>query len=409
MISKWITDQSIGIDLIVGILDGKTLIFSTFFRSTEIKRFTVQSKLNPNVVLLRLFPSIKAETMVHFFKAPIEGVVLQCYGAGNFPNNRLDLMAILKEATDRGVLVLSVTQCITGTVSGIYATGKALLDIGIIPGNDMTPEAALTKLTYVLAKEDLSLNEKKALLETNISGEMTVLQFKGTSSRRTSLAQDQEDDLILAVAKQLKVKTSDEMEGIRQVLFPSILCAAVHTGQTAKLEYLKNTFEADFTTSDYDARTPLHVAASEGNVAVVEYLLKSGASVHARDRNNDTPLLCAIKSCQRDVVRSLIACGAHLQLSSLELGEELGSLARLGSKKRISCYKLAGASLNACNLSRQTPLHCAVETGQLKVVQFLLEHGVEMTKKDVFGRTPLDIAKVLNKVEITNLLQKYMV
>ena len=140
----------------------------------------------------------------------------------------------------------------------------------------------------------------------------------------------------------------------------------------------------------------------------MEYLLKSGASVHARDRNNDTPLLCAIKSCQRDVVRSLVACGAHLHLGAFELGEELCSIARLGLKKRISCYKLAGASLNAMNSSRQTPLHCAVETGQLKVVQFLLEHGAEMGKKDVFGRTALDIAQILNKVEIKNLLEKYM-
>ena len=45
---------------------------------------------------------------------------------------------------------------------------------------------------------------------------------------------------------------------------------------------------------------------------MVEYLMKSGASVHARDRNHDTPLLCAIKACHRDVIRSLVACGAHL-------------------------------------------------------------------------------------------------
>ena len=62
------------------------------------------------------------------------GVVLQCYGAGNVPNNRTDVMDHLKDATDRGVLILSVTQCINGSVSGLYATGKALLDIGIIPG-----------------------------------------------------------------------------------------------------------------------------------------------------------------------------------------------------------------------------------------------------------------------------------
>ena len=48
----------------------------------------------------------------------------------------------------------------------------------------------------------------------------------------------------------------------------------------------------------------------------------------------------------RDVVRSLVACGAHLQFGSLELGEELCSLARMGQKKMISCYKLAGADLN---------------------------------------------------------------
>ena len=49
------------------------------------------------------------------------------------------------------------------------------------------------------------------------------------------------------------------------------------------------------TVADYDKRTPLHVAASEGNVSVVEYLLKSGSNIHVRDRNEDTPLMCAIK------------------------------------------------------------------------------------------------------------------
>ena len=157
-----------------------------------------------------------------------------------------------------------------------------------------------------------------------------------------------------------------------------------------------------------ERNTPLHIAAAQGRNNVVDYLMRHGAGVHVKDVNNESPLMCAINAEQEEIVRALKACGAHLHLSALELGEELGSLARLGLKKRMSCYKLAGASLNACNLSRQTPLHCAVETGQLKVVQFLLEHGVEMTKKDVFGRTPQDIAKVLNKVEITNLLQKYL-
>ena len=58
----------------------------------------------------------------------------------------------------------------------------------------------------------------------------------------------------------------------------------------------------------------------EGNVAVVEYLMKSGAGacVHMQDRNHDTPLLSAIKACHREVVRSLVACGAHLQIGNIE-------------------------------------------------------------------------------------------
>lgn len=50
--------------------------------------------------------------------------------------------------------------------------------------------------------------------------------------------------------------------------------------------------------------------------------MRQGAGIHMRDRNNDTPLLCAIKAGHRDVVRSLVSCGAHLQKGSLELGKD---------------------------------------------------------------------------------------
>ena len=115
-----------------------------------------------------------------------------------------------------------------------------------------------------------------------------------------------------------------------------------------------------------------------------------------------------IKACHRDVIRSLVACGAHLQLGSLELGEELCYLARLGFKKKISCFKLAGANLNSINFSKQTALHASVETGQLKVVQYLLENNIEINKRDVYGKTALDIAKELERIEIANLIERHL-
>ena len=68
-------------------------------------------------------------------------MVLETFGAGNAPQRR-DLMEALKEAAARCVIV-AITQCAKGTVSSAYETGRALLDIGIVPGGDMTPEVRI--------------------------------------------------------------------------------------------------------------------------------------------------------------------------------------------------------------------------------------------------------------------------
>ena len=64
---------------------------------------------------------------------------METFGAGNAPQ-REDLKAVLKEACDRGVIVVAISQCSKGSVSAAYETGRALQAIGVVPGGDMTPE-----------------------------------------------------------------------------------------------------------------------------------------------------------------------------------------------------------------------------------------------------------------------------
>lgn len=90
----------------------------------------MHTHLNEKVGLLRLFPSITADLVKAFMREPIEGVVLQTYGAGNVPSNRQDIIAEFKAAADRGVVIVNITQCPEGSVSTIYDTGKILMDAG---------------------------------------------------------------------------------------------------------------------------------------------------------------------------------------------------------------------------------------------------------------------------------------
>ncbi|RKO82831.1 cytoplasmic asparaginase I, partial [Blyttiomyces helicus] len=112
-------------------------------RPTTIAKFRSHKHMNASVATLRFFPGITEATVRAFLSPPIRGVVIETYGSGNAPNNRPDLLAALKEASDRGLVIVNCTQCKRGLVTDIYATGKALLQVGVVPGSDMTPEVSI--------------------------------------------------------------------------------------------------------------------------------------------------------------------------------------------------------------------------------------------------------------------------
>jgi len=127
------------------------------------------------VSIMRLFPGISAEVMCNMLRPPLKGLVLEAYGAGNAPDNDPQFLAAIAEATGRGVVVVNCTQCIRGSVHlGAYETGSALARAGVISGHDMTKEAALAKLFYLLSTET-SPEAVKRRMEEDLVGELSPL------------------------------------------------------------------------------------------------------------------------------------------------------------------------------------------------------------------------------------------
>lgn len=111
--------------------------YDSIFRPHKLSQFSSFTALNRDVAILRLFPSITASTVKTFLQPPILGCVLQTYGAGNIMARSKDIMDVLHEAHNRGVIIVNISQCSHGVVNPAYETGKALADLGIVPGHDM--------------------------------------------------------------------------------------------------------------------------------------------------------------------------------------------------------------------------------------------------------------------------------
>ena len=142
---------------------------------TEISpELRIATRLADGIEVIKLFPGLGENILRAMLSAPgLRAVVLETFGAGNAPTNEW-FIRVLKEAIDRGVIILNLTQCGGGKVSmELYETGLRLQKIGVLCGHDMTTEAAVTKLMYVLGL-GLSDEQTRALLRRPLRGEFTA-------------------------------------------------------------------------------------------------------------------------------------------------------------------------------------------------------------------------------------------
>lgn len=139
----------------------------------NFKKLKVHKKMNTNVVILKLFPGISESVVTSILNTPgLEGVVLETFGSGNAPTDTWFIDA-LERAISAGMIIFNVTQCKGGSVDiGKYETSVDLGRIGVIGGFDITTEAAVTKMMFLLG--NYSRSEVKELLSKPLRGELST-------------------------------------------------------------------------------------------------------------------------------------------------------------------------------------------------------------------------------------------
>lgn len=137
------------------------------------KPFQVHDITSQAVGVVMLYPGINASVVANIIQQPVKALIMLSYGVGNAPQDPT-LLSVLQKANDEGITIVNLSQCQRGKVnmSG-YATGAALAKIGVISGSDMTIEAALTKLHWLLSNDE-KFESIKAMMQTDVAGELSI-------------------------------------------------------------------------------------------------------------------------------------------------------------------------------------------------------------------------------------------
>ncbi|KAF3162946.1 hypothetical protein TWF751_010556 [Orbilia oligospora] len=317
-------------------------------RPNVIEKFRVEENLDAQVACLRIFPGILPEMVEGVLNLKnLKGLVLETFGAGNLPEDER-LLQVLGEACRRGIIIVNVTQCLTGTVSPLYAPGTALGRAGVVFGHDLTSEAALTKLIWLLGK-NLTDTQIRFQMSHSLRGELTeqsqtLFEHPGLTPKMESISR-------LGYA----IRDGD-LDEIERVL-------------VAQEGWLLNEV-------DYAGRTPLHHAAIQSNSQVLRHLLSRGASVHIRNRENHTPLYLAADAGYPENVKLLREAGAHLHPDEVELAEMLKRKAIRSSTSSMSSSPVGDSSANSINIATPASTdNSSVAAATAAAVTFMVPDG----------------------------------
>lgn len=276
---------------------GVEVDWSLIHRPNRIAEFRVTTDLDTaHVACLWIFPGIQPEMVDSVLRLPnLRGLVLASFGMGNTPGG-VDggLIKVIRDGIQRGTVIVNVSQCTNGFVSPIYGPGTELGRAGVIFGLDLTIEAALTKLSYLLAVPGLTTAEVSSRMSRSLRGEMTehsqpIFSHPAGSFDSSASLLTASDAAFTALGYAIR---NGDIGAFGEVL---------DGGEVALLQKV-----------DYAGNTAVHLAAMGPNPDIMRALLTRGASVHPRNRAGNTPLFLAEQAGVAECARLLRDAGAHL-------------------------------------------------------------------------------------------------